>query len=111
MSILITPILGAVAVSGQAELNAAAKPAANNTRWMFDVEGSGDAFSVQLLEMRSKKPISPDLVAGSFLPMSAGYHLARPFIQEPENGLLRFCHPGFDPEKGDAFVCRYRVMI
>lgn len=102
--VVVTPILGALTVEN-AEL-ASVHPNNNSTRWIFDVEGRLDSpLAVQLVHCRSGQPVKPDLIAGSLLPRSPEFHVARPFIETLADGKLVLTHA--DP----AVSCKYRVCI
>lgn len=120
MSIKVTPILGVVAVMSGGELSPE-KPAANNTRWMFDVGGAMDEpLILQLVEMRTGRNLTPDLLSCAFLPKSASFYDARPFLYEQVGGLVTIDHMSsviadadrMEGRKDRASVsCFYRVMI
>lgn len=100
----ITPVLGKIKVH-DADL-AAVMPSNNSTRWIFDVEGRVEGgVTIQLLGCQSGQPVQPDLVAGSFLPRSQGFHEARPFIEQIEGGKLVLRHA--DPRVS----CKYRICL
>ncbi len=115
----VTPILGHIAVVGGELVEA--KPASNNTRWIFDVEGQPDGtVVVQLLDPRSRKPFKPDIVSCSFLPLSASFYEVRPFLsrlKEEEPGTFALKHPGESTSGiGGAVAtavppCAYRVQV
>lgn len=120
MPVQVTPILGAIEIGQNAEL-IKAKPAGNSTRWIFDVEGALDAdLVIQLVEMRRRKPVTTDLVAVSFLPRSANFYDARPYMAEQVGGLITIRHAGAyqhpnmtlgEQEQPALPACAYRVMI
>lgn len=120
MSVKITPILGIVLIKSGGDLEKA-KPANNNTRWIFDVEGAlEEPLVVQLVEMRTGKELSPDLVACSFLARSSQFYDAQPFMAEQVGGLVTIVHghniPAMTKEEAEirpirGVPCRYRVMI
>ena len=107
MSLKVTPILGVVTVSEGGDLAEGARPANNNTRWLFDVEGDvegGVELVVQLVDMRTKRPFNPDIAGCKFLATSSGFYEAQPYELERVGGSIRIAH-------GGKATCRYRVEV
>lgn len=104
----VTPVLGFISVEGGTLDDA--KPANNATRWIFNVEGllaPEGRIVVSLLDPRNKKPIKPDIVSCSFLPLSGEYYEAKPFLlrlSEGEPGTFALKHAG-------GPVTAYRVQV
>jgi hypothetical protein len=121
----VTPVLGYISVEGGTLEEA--KPANNATRWIFTVEGAlqrDGCLVVTLLEPRNKKPIKPDIVSCSLLPLTGDFYEARPFIlplAEGEPGTIALKHAGTQflgppNEQGPTTVqaippCTYRVQV
>jgi hypothetical protein len=99
---LVTPILGLIAVEGAA-LTSGAKPANNSTRWVVDIEDAKGQIMIQLLELRSGRPLNPDLIAISLVPRSASFYDVKPFV-DIRGGCITLHHVG-------PGVCSYRVSI
>lgn len=105
MSLKVTPILGVVTVSEGGIVAEDTRSAANNTKWLFDVEGEveGDLV-IQLVDMRGNRPSHPDLAACTFLARSVEFYDVKPFEAERVRGLIRISH-------GSKGPVRYRVMV
>ena len=100
----VKPLLGYISVTG-ATLDDN-KPAANSTRWIFDVEGGLEGESllkIQILDVRSKRPLALDLFSCVLTPTDSRFYEARP-IFSIANGALALRHAA-------AVPCGYRVML
>lgn len=100
----VKPLLGYISVTG-ATLDDS-KPAANSTRWIFDVEGSvaeGAALQLQPLDIRSRRPLVLDLFSCVLTAKSGSFYDTRPHFSV-ENGALTLRHATSVP-------CGYRVML
>lgn len=107
MALKITPVLGVVKVLLGGELAEQYRTANNNTRWIFEVEGTPegeDALVVQLLDLRGRE-FNPDLGEPFFSPQSSNFYDARPVGVERVGGrfVIR--------QRPTETPCKYRVMI
>jgi len=100
---LIRPILGRV--SADIEIDDSAKPASNNTRWVFDVENGVGDIAIQLLDPHSGRVIHPDLMSLSLLPRSESFYAAKPFVKDIDGGSFTIQHAK------NALACSYRVAV
>lgn len=83
---VVSQILGRIDV---ADLKPSKSPAANNTRWVFDVKTKdGDALTVHLLDFRSGRLLRPDVMSFSFTPTNRAAYAAKPVIREQKDGLV-----------------------
>jgi hypothetical protein len=100
----VKPLLGYISVTG-ATLDDN-KPAANNTRWIFDVDGTideGGGVKLQLLDVRSRRPLPLNLFACVMTARNSHFYDARPhFNIEHDVLILRHAAP---------VACSYRVML
>jgi hypothetical protein len=101
---LIKPLLGHIEVINGA-LDADSKPAANNTRWIFDVEGAppSGSFKIRLLDNRARRPLALDLFACVMTAKSDAFYAAKPHFRV-EDGVLVIRH-------AEPPACSYRVML
>lgn len=71
------------------EIDPLGSPAANNTRWVFDVTTQdGKQISVKLLDFRSGRGLAPDVMSFSFAPSNRVAYQAQPVLKEEEGKLL-----------------------
>ena len=117
MALKITPVLGVVKVVSGGELAEAPRPANNNTRWIFEVEGTPEGeqdLVVQLIDQRNHE-FNPDLGESFFSPKTASFYDAKPFEYERVGGRITIRHGGVylapDGNSLKAHHCKYRVMI
>jgi hypothetical protein len=83
---VITQILGCVS-SPNAEVQGS--PAENNTRWIADIElRAGQSLELSLLTFRGRRPIAPDLVSASLLPLNEGFWGVRPVFDLSQPGRV-----------------------
>lgn len=80
-------------------------PAANNTRWIFDINGeTGKDIEISLLEFRSGKRIKLDLSSIALTAQSAEFYEAKPHFVLVNNTLV------LRSDKINA-ACKYRVSV
>ncbi len=109
-STIVTQILGHIAVD-DAEVQG--NGAANNTRWVFDVEcEAGKEIRISLLEHRSGRLEHPDLMSYSLAPTSAEFYEARPFaVYDQEVGVLTLASSSLPEEEPLLFSCRISIDV
>lgn len=117
MALKVTPVLGVVKVLSGGALGEGYRTANNNTRWIFEVEGTPEGESdlvVQLIDLYGRE-YNPDLGESFFSPKTASFYDAKPFEQERVGGRITVRHGGVYPApSGDGMKshhCKYRVMI
>jgi hypothetical protein len=96
-------ILGRIEADGS---NVVGKPAGNNTRWVFDVEGEGGKdIRVRLLEFRGKRRLKPDLMSYSLAALSVGFYGVLP-VATYEDGVFTIV-----TEPKGRFACRVSIDV
>lgn len=81
----LAQVLGKIRSEGAELLGS---PAANSTRWVFDVAtDSGKQIAIELLDFRSDRPLNPDVMSFSFTPGNRAAYKAQPVLRE-DGGML-----------------------
>jgi hypothetical protein len=101
---VLTPILGFIEAP-DVVLDESCPSANNNTRWIFDVDGARNEIIVRLLDPRSKRPLTPELMSISLLPRCLAFYEAKPFVEYIVGGSFSLRHVS------DAKPCNYRVAV
>lgn len=101
---VLTPILGFIDAP-DVMLDESRPSANNNTRWIFDVDYARDEIIVRLLDPRTKRPLTPDLMSIALLPRCLAFYEAKPFVEYLLGGSFSLRHVA------DAKPCNYRVAV
>lgn len=100
-------VLGRVSAEG---VKIVGKPAANNTRWVFDVGVSpdrGEDITVLLTDYRSGRVLEPDLMSFSVTPTNRLAYDVKPVLYD-DHGALRICTESVERSSGYA---TFRVAV
>jgi len=82
----VSQILGRLQIK---ELKPLAKPAANNTRWVFDVKTKdGKSLHVSLIHFNSGRVCDPDVMSFTATPTNRAAYKAQPVIREDDGALV-----------------------
>ena len=106
----ITQVLGRIEAPGVEALTG--NGAANNTRWVFDIEGEGGKdIALYLLEHRSGRRLTPDLMSYSLTALSPSFYDARPVARyDDKTGCFTVSSLRFEGERGH-FACRVAIDV
>jgi len=82
----ITEILGMI--EADESIRVSGRPAANNTRWIFDVVFHGGTLEIFLMDWRSNRKLRPDLMSWNIAPLNSFAHDAKACGLHRDDGVF-----------------------